>query len=64
MAGRYGTVARAFELAGSGCCEDVAEIEKRLIGEQYEDVVAHLSGPLIRSQLRNAIAAAPMEERV
>lgn len=63
MAGRIGTVARAFELARSGRCETVQEIERALIQDDYEDVLAHLSGPFIRAQLREAIAeAAPRPE--
>lgn len=58
MAGRIGTVARAFELARSGRCESIQELEKTLIREDYEDVLAHLSGPFIRTQLREAIAKA------
>lgn len=58
MAGRTGTVVRAFELARSGGCESVQEIEKALIREDYEDVLAHLTGPLIRTQLRDLIAGA------
>lgn len=58
MAGRGGTVIRAFELARSGACETVQEIEKTLIREDYEDVLAHLTGPLIRSQLRGEISRA------
>lgn len=56
MAGRGGTVVRAFELARSGRCETVQEIEKALIHEDYEDVLAHMTGPLIRAQLRGIMA--------
>lgn len=55
---RAGTVERAFELARSGECCTVAEIEKRLSAEFHESVYEHLSGLFIRGQLREAIAAA------
>lgn len=53
-----GTVERAFELANSGECRTVGEIEKQLMSEKKEQVQNHLSGPLIRSQLRKACSAA------
>lgn len=59
MAGRTGTVERAFELARSGRCATIGEIEKALAAEQYEDASAHLGGPLLRSQLRAEMAAIP-----
>ncbi len=43
---------RAFQLARSGECRSVEEVRKRLVAEKYEMVDAHLSGPLIRRQLR------------
>jgi hypothetical protein len=49
---------RAFELARSGSCRSVEDVRKRLVAEKYELVDAHLSGPLIRRQLRKACRAA------
>lgn len=55
---RGGTIERAFELARSGECGTVAEIEKRLNAECYEDVYEHLNGLFTRTQLREAMARA------
>ncbi len=49
---------RAFQLARSGECRSVEEVRKRLVAEKYEMVDAHLSGPLIRRQLRQACRTA------
>ncbi len=55
------TLERAFELARSGSCRSVEDVRKRLVAEKYELVDAHLSGPLIRRQLRKACRAARAE---
>ena len=55
---RPGTVERAFQLAASGDCDTIDAIEQALLCEHYEDVGGHLSGKLIRDQLRRAIAPA------
>lgn len=49
---RPGAVQRAFQLAESGNCSGIEDIHRRLEIEQYADVFEHLSGPLIRQQLR------------
>ena len=46
-----GTVERAFELAKSGTCHDIADIRRQLEKEGYSGVPQHLSGLLIRKQL-------------
>ncbi len=50
---RPNTVERAFELASSGACCSVEEIRDQLTREDYSSVQAHLSGPLIKSQLKS-----------
>ena len=51
-----GIIERAYELARSGECSDVDQIRNRLKQEQYSAVERHLSGTLIRKQLRALIA--------
>jgi hypothetical protein len=46
------TVERAFQLARSGQCNNVAEIAATLKRERHEAVDAHLAGPSIRQSLR------------
>ena len=46
------TLERAFELARSGTCADVAEIRLALKRERHDQVEAHLSGQSINRQLR------------
>jgi hypothetical protein len=55
---RPGVMERAFELARSGDCATIREIERRLQSEDYEAVWDHLGGPFTRAQLRGAIAGA------
>ena len=50
------TVERAFELARSGECASMADIRSQLRRERREQVDLHLSGRLIRKQLRCALA--------
>ena len=45
-------IIRAFELARSGECGTWEELKARLRREGYELVDAHLSGKLIKQQLR------------
>lgn len=51
------TVERAFELARSGQCKSLREIEQRLRAVGYEAVAQHLQGAAIKSQLRNLYKA-------
>ncbi|WP_106640153.1 hypothetical protein [Allosphingosinicella vermicomposti] len=46
------TLERAFELARSGECANVAEIRARLKRERHDQVEAHLTGLSINRQLR------------
>jgi hypothetical protein len=61
--GKPTTIERAFELARTGKFHSVEEIRKRLLKEHHDQVDSHLSGPMIRRQLRRACtearAAAP-----
>lgn len=42
---------RAFELANSGECKDLVELERQLQQEHYLGVLQHLSAPSLRKQL-------------
>lgn len=48
----HSIIERAFELARSGRCQNVAEVGAKLKQERYESVEAHLAGPSIRRELR------------
>lgn len=52
------TLERAFELARSGAFGTVHEIAAALKRERHDAVDAHLAGPSIRRELRNACEAA------
>lgn len=52
------TIERAFELARSGRCSNVADIAATLKRERHEAVDAHLAGPSIRQSLRTTCEAA------
>jgi hypothetical protein len=54
------TVERAFDLARSGACSDVAEIISQLKRERCDAVEANLTGPSIRRQLRKLCLEARM----
>jgi hypothetical protein len=45
------TVARAFEIAHDGTCQDINDIRRQLELENYSNVLAHLAGPSIQKQL-------------
>lgn len=47
------TIERAFELARSGTCADVADIRRALKKEGYSQIDEHLGGQAIRRQLRD-----------
>ncbi len=49
---------RAFELARSGHYETLEQVRRRLVRERYEDVDQHLSGSMLRNQLRKALIEA------
>lgn len=49
---------RAFELARSGACRDLVELEEKLKREGFEQVYAHMKGPSVRKQLRALMVAA------
>jgi hypothetical protein len=55
-------IERAFELARSGRCHNVAEVSAKLKQERYESVEAHLAGPSIRKELRRICAEASRNE--
>jgi hypothetical protein len=56
------TVERAFELARSGECAGIDELQRRLNREGYSLAASHLSAPTLRKQLIALIkeAAAPL----
>lgn len=56
-----GTIERAFELAGSGDARSLDDVTRQLRKEQYEAVSLHLSGPLVRRQLRDLIDRSRMD---
>lgn len=64
MIGQVPIVQRAFQLAGSGDCLDWGEVALCLAREGYVDVEAHLVGPLLRRQLREACRKAAAERRI
>lgn len=49
------TVARAFELARQGTCENLEQIRHQLKREGYFNVLEHLNGPAIKKQLAQLI---------
>lgn len=51
MNGRPSVLERAFEMAQSGHCQTMGEIERKLISEHFMDVRRHLRGPGLRSQI-------------
>jgi len=56
MERRMTALERAFELARSGKCLSVLEIQKRLKSEHLE--TSHLEGPTLKKQLIRLIAEA------
>ncbi len=50
-------IERAFEMAESGLCRNMAELERRLKNEGYSQVYEHLSGSSLRVQLRHRMEA-------
>jgi hypothetical protein len=50
-------IERAFGLARSGTCADIAELGKLLRTEGFAQVAEHLSSPSLRRQLRDLCAA-------
>ena len=49
---------RAFELARSGTCRDLVELEVTLKREGFEQVHEHIKGPSVRKQLNALLGAA------
>ncbi len=56
------TVERAYELARSGSCPTLKDIERQLMKEQHEGVHAHLSGDMLKKQLKALIRANRSEQ--
>jgi len=50
-------IERAFEIARSGDCRDMLDLEVRLKREGFEQVHGHISGPSVRKQLRALLEA-------
>jgi hypothetical protein len=52
-------VERAFQLAASGDCQSIPEMEKQLKREGFSSVSEHLRGGTLRKQLKTILASAP-----
>lgn len=59
MVERTPIIERAFQLAQSGECHAIPELNARLRKEQYSQVDEHLSGKSIKQQLRDIFTRAP-----
>jgi hypothetical protein len=46
------TIERAYELAGSGSCKTIKDIERQLQKEQRESIHAHLQSTVLKKQLK------------
>lgn len=46
------TVERAYELAKSGSCRTVQDVERQLQKEQYNNVHSHLQSTVLKKQLK------------
>lgn len=51
-------VERAYELARSGSCRSVQELEGRLKAEKFDSVLSHLNSPSLRKELRQMMLEA------
>jgi len=60
---RLPIVERAYELASSGACSSVIEIERILTSEAYASVHQHLKSTALRSSLRALIKANIMDKK-
>jgi hypothetical protein len=56
-------IERAFELADSGSCENIADLEKKLTRENYDAVLQHLTAPTLRKALASRIRASSSASR-
>jgi hypothetical protein len=54
---RLSLIERAFQLADSGTCENISDIERNLTRENYESVLQHLTAPSLRKELASRIRA-------
>ena len=54
-------IERAYELAKSGNCATIVEIERTLSREQYLSVAAHMASPTLRRELTKMCRAAIAE---
>jgi hypothetical protein len=59
---RRTTLERAYELARSGECSDLAEIRKRLKAENFDDVHGQLSGETLKRDLARLCSAGQGKE--
>lgn len=60
----HGIIARAFEIARSGVCKTLREIETMLSKEGYEDASSHLRGYQFRRQLLKQMKEAEISNKV
>jgi hypothetical protein len=49
------TIERAYELARSGTCQNVKDIERQLQKEQHDGVYSHLQSGVLKKQLKAMI---------
>ena len=52
---QFSTVERAFQLAKSGPCATIADIQQQLKSEGYPNAVEQISYPSVRKQLNGII---------
>ena len=63
MDSKVSALERAFQLAESGRLATVDDIKKQLKQEGYEVIFSIITGPSLRSQLRDLIKAAHLGAR-
>lgn len=56
-------IERAYELARSGDCASMVEIERVLSREGFTNVLAHMSGPTLRRDLTRLCREAAAERK-
>ena len=52
-----GIIGRAYQLAKSGDCHDIKDVERRLRAEHFDAVLQHLNSPTLRRELMALVRA-------